>query len=144
MNPAVCRVAAGPWSARDRRAVTGWLVSGAALIVAAWFFAAGAVEPADQLGFVTLGVAGGLVWLVGLCSWLARGRRQVGRRARLLLGAPPSADVAAVSADELVAADGRRWFHRADCLLARSRNWRSAPRSEHEWAGRQACPACNP
>jgi hypothetical protein len=144
MNPAMSWTSAGPWSARDRRAVTRWLATGAALIVAAWYFAAGAVEPADQLRFVSLGVAGGLVWLVGLCTWLARGRRQVGRRARLLLGVAPSADVVAVSADDLVAADGRRWFHRADCLLARTRNWPTAPRSEHERAGRQACPACNP
>ena len=144
MNPAVSWSVAGPWSARDRRAVTGWLATGAVLIVAAWFFAAREVEPADQLVFLSLGVAGGLVSLGGLCSWVARGRRQVGRRARVLLGEAPSASVAAVSADELVAGADRHWFHRADCLLARSRGWPASPRSEHERAGRQPCPACTP
>ena len=88
--------------------------------------------------------SGGLVWLGGLCSWVARGRRQVGRRARVLLGEAPSASVAAVSADELVAGADRHWFHRADCLLARSRGWPASPRSEHERAGRQPCAACTP
>jgi hypothetical protein len=62
----------------------------------------------------------------------------------MLLGPAPSASLAAVSAETLVAGGERRWFHRADCLLARSRNWPSASRSEHEQAGRQPCPACNP
>jgi hypothetical protein len=144
MNAAVTLAASGPWSARDRRAVTGWLVTGAVLVVAAWFFAAGEVETADQLVFVNVGVVGGLVWLGGLFSWVARGRRQVGRRARQLVGAAPSADLAVVSAETLVAGADRHWFHRADCLLARSRGWSSAPRSQHERTGRQPCPACNP
>ena len=92
---------------------------------------------------IFLGVAGGLVWLGGLCSGVARGRRQVGRRARLLLGVAPAADVATVSAEGLVAGADRHWFHRADCLLARSRNWPGASRFEHERAGRRPCPACN-
>jgi hypothetical protein len=43
-----------------------------------------------------------------------------------------------------VAGGDRHWFHRADCLLARSRNWPTVSRFEHEQAGRQPCPACNP
>jgi hypothetical protein len=144
MNAAVTLTASGPWSARDRRAVTGWLVTGAVLVVAAWFFAAGEVEPADQLVFVSLGVVGGLVWLGGICSCFARGRRQVGRRARQLVGVAPSADLAVVSAETLVAGADRHWFHRADCLLALSRNWPAVSRIEHERAGRRPCPACNP
>lgn len=134
----------GPWSVRDRRVVLVWLAAGAALIGWSWFLAAGKAEPADQLGPLSLGVAGGLVWLTGLLSGVARGRRQVGRRARMLLGPAPATNLAAVSADTLVAGGDRRWFHRADCLLARTRNWPSASRSEHEQAGRQPCPACNP
>jgi hypothetical protein len=134
----------GPWSVRDRRVVRTWLVAGAALVGLSWFLAAGKAEPADQLGPLSLGVAGGLVWLTGLLSGVARGRRQVGRRARMLLGPAPATNLAAVSADSLVAGGDRRWFHRADCLLARTRNWPSASRSEHEQAGRQPCPACNP
>jgi len=135
---------AGPWSARDRRIVIGWLAVGATLVALAWFLAAGKADPADQLGSLSLGVAGGLVWLSGLLSGVARGRRQVGRRARLLLGPAPSTNLAAVSADTLVAGDERRWYHRADCLLAQRRNWTATARSEHERAGRRPCPACNP
>jgi hypothetical protein len=135
---------AGPLSARDRRTVLGWLAAGAALVGLSWFLAAGKAEPADQLGPLSLGVVGGLVWLSGLLTGVARGRRQVGRRARMLLGPAPSTNLAAVSADTLVAGGDRRWFHRADCLLARSRNWPTASRSEHQQAGRQPCSACNP
>ena len=144
MNAAAAAGPGGPWSDRDRRIVVGWLVTGAALVALAWFLAAGKAEPADQLGPLSLGVAGGLVWLSGLLSGVARGRRQVGRRARMLLGPAPATNLAAVSADTLVAGDNRHWFHRADCLLARSRNWPPASRSAHEQANRQPCPACNP
>ena len=135
---------AGLWSARDRRIVVGWLAAGAALVGLSWFLAAGEAEPADQLGPLSLGVAGGLVWLSGLLTGVARGRRQVGRRARMLLGPAPSASLAAASAETLVAGGERHWFHRADCLLSRSRSWPAASRSEHEQAGRQPCLACNP
>jgi hypothetical protein len=135
---------AGPWSARDRRLVLVWLAVGAILVVLSWFLAAGKADPADQLGYLSLAVVGGLMWLSGLLSGVARGRRQVGRRARMLLGPAPSASLAAVSAETLVAGGDRQWFHRADCLLARSRNWPTASRFEHEHAGRQPCPACNP
>ena len=135
---------AGPWSVRDRRTVVAWLSIGAALVGLSWFLAAGRSDPADQLGPLSLGVAGGLVWLSGLLTGVARGRRQVGRRTRMLLGPAPSASLAAVSAETLVAGGERHWFHRADCLLARSRNWPAASRPDHEQAGRRPCPACNP
>lgn len=144
MSTAAFAGSAGPWSARDRRTILAWLIVGAALVGLAWFLAAGKDDPADQLGYLSLGVAGGLVWLCGLLTGVARGRRQVGWRARMLLGPAPSTNLTVVSADTLVAGGDRRWFHRADCLLARSRNWPTAARSEHQQAGRQPCPACNP
>lgn len=135
---------AGPWSARDRRTVLACLAVGAALVGVSWFLAAGKAEPADQLGPLSLGVAGGFVWLSGLLTGVARGRRQVGRRARMLLGPAPSTSLAAVSAETLVAGGDRHWFHRSDCLLARTRSWPAASRSHHVQAGRRPCPACNP
>src|SRR5438270_7617104 len=59
---------AGPWSVRDRRTVVAWLSIGAALVGLSWFLAAGRSDPADQLGPLSLGVAGGLVWLSGLLT----------------------------------------------------------------------------
>jgi len=105
-------------------------------------------EP-ERIGKWLVGWADGpallLFWRHFGCNCgVARGRRQVGRRARMLLGPAPATNLAAVSADTLVAGGDRHWFHRADCLLARTRNWAAASRSEHERAGRQPCPACNP
>ena len=135
---------AGLWSARDRRLLVGRMALGAVLVAAAWWFAAGEADVADQLGFASLSVAGALVGMYGIFSWVSRGRRSVGRRAQRLLGSAPGANVAVASAETLVAGGDRHWFHRSDCLLAVARAWSPASRSDHERAGRRPCPACKP
>src|SRR5581483_4742908 len=74
----------------------------------------------------------------------ARGRRLINLRRSLLLGTapPPAADHAVAAA--LVAGPAGKWFHRADCLLAENRGWATSTRSQHEAAGRRACPGCRP
>jgi hypothetical protein len=132
------------WTARDRRLLAARLGAGAVVIAVAWFLAGGKPDPADQLPFASLSVIGGLLGMYGVFAWVGRGRRVVGQRARLLLGAAPGASADVASAETLVAGGSRAWFHRADCLLAASRGWPAAPRSIHETAGRRPCPACKP
>jgi hypothetical protein len=133
-----------PWTARDRRLLVLRLAAGAVVVLAAWFLAAGEVDTADQMPFASLAVLGGLLGLYGIFGWVTQGRRRVGERARFLLGttAPTNVDVA--SDETLVAGGTRHWFHRADCLLAASRDWPAAARTAHEAAGRRPCPACKP
>jgi hypothetical protein len=133
-----------PWSAKDRQLLVLRLGAGAVVVLAAWFFAAGETDPADQLPFLSLALLGALLGMWGVFSWVTRGRRLVGQRARFLLGAAPVTNIDLASAEVLVAGGARRWFHRADCLLAASRGWPAASRSAHESAGRRPCPACKP
>lgn len=133
-----------PWTATDRRLLAVRLGAGATAITAAWFFAAGKADPADQIAFVGLALVGALLGMYGVFAWAARGRRFVGERARFLLGAAPAVNVDVASAETLVAGGSRAWFHRADCVLATSRGWPAAARSAHEGAGRRPCPACRP
>jgi hypothetical protein len=133
-----------PWSAKDRQLLVLRLGAGAVVVLAAWFFAAGETDPADQLPFVSLALLGALLGMWGVFSWVTRGRRLVGQRARFLLGAAPVTNIDLASAEVLVAGGARHWFHRADCLLAASRGWPAASRSAHESAGRRPCPACKP
>ena len=133
-----------PWSAKDRRLLVLRLGAGAVVVLAAWFLAAGETDPADQLPFVSLALLGALLGMWGVFSWVTRGRRLVGQRARFLLGAAPVTNIDLASAEVLVAGGARHWFHRADCLLAASRGWPAASRSAHESVGRRPCPACKP
>jgi hypothetical protein len=133
-----------PWSAKDRRLLVLRLGAGAVVVLAAWFFAAGETDPADQIPFASLAILGALLGTWGVFSWVTQGRRLVGQRARFLLGAAPVTNIDLASAEVLVAGGSRHWFHRADCLLAASRGWPAASRSAHESAGRRPCPACKP
>jgi len=132
------------WTRRDATVLAGLLVAGAVLVALSWFFAAGRADAGDQLVFVTLAVIGTLVGTTGAILWTARGRRLINLRRSLLLGTapPPAADHAVAAA--LVAGPAGKWFHRADCLLAENRGWATSTRSQHEAAGRRACPGCRP
>lgn len=133
-----------PWTGADRRFLGLRLGAGAAVVVGAWFVASGKSEPAEQIPFAALSVLGGLLGMYGVFAWVARGRRLVGERARFLLGVAPATDVDVASAETLVAGREHAWFHRADCLLAASRQWPAADRAVHQRAGRRPCPACKP
>jgi hypothetical protein len=133
-----------PWSAKDRRLLVLRLGAGAVVVLAAWFYAAGETDPADQIPFASLAILGALLGMWGVFSWVTQGRRLVGQRARFLLGAAPVTNIDLASAEVLVAGGSRHWFHRADCLLAASRGWPAASRSAHQSAGCRPCPACKP
>jgi len=132
------------WSRRDAATLTTLLAVGGILVAASWFFAAGRADAGDQLVFVTLALLGAVVGMAAVVGWTVHGRRTISARRGLLLGTAPPAPVDAATAVDLVAVPNGRWFHRADCLLVDGRDWRAAPRAEHESAGRLACPGCRP
>jgi hypothetical protein len=139
----------GPlWTRRDATLLGALLAVGAVLVGVSWFFAAGRADAGDQLVFVSLALLGALIGLAGVAAWTVHGRRLIGARRGLLLGAAPPATPEgmgwAAHAVELVAGPQGKWFHRADCLLADGRGWAASPRAEHESAGRKACPGCRP
>jgi len=128
----------------DRLRVGVLLAVGAVIIALSWFFAAGRADAGDQLVFVSISLVGALLGMSATAGMLLRGRRAVGARTALLLGAAPAAPPEVPLAAELVAGPGAKWYHRSDCLLVEGRHWPAAARAVHENAGRKACPACNP
>jgi hypothetical protein len=132
------------WSKREEVALGALLAVGAVLVLAGWFFAAGRADAGDQLVYVSLALVGALVGLAAVVGWVVHGRRMISARRGLLLGSPPPPQAEGARAVELVAAATGKWFHRADCLLAHGRDWRPAPRAEHDSAGRLSCPGCRP
>jgi hypothetical protein len=120
------------------------LIGGAALIGWSWFLTAGRGDAGAQLAPVSLAMAGAGVGFGAALIWLGQGRRAVRAVSWLLLGSAhpvvPDSPVAA----ELVAGPSARYFHRGDCLLVTERAFPVAPRSDHDRAGRQPCPACRP
>jgi hypothetical protein len=132
------------WSRRDAGALGALLAIGGILVVASWFFAAGRPDAGDQLVFVSLALVGAVVGMAAVVGWVVRGRRTISARRGRLLGTAPPAPVDAAQAVDLVAGPNGRWFHRADCMLVDGRGWRASARTEHESAGRLACPGCRP
>lgn len=110
----------------------GWLVSllastllGLAAILTGWYGASGEGLLAEQVPWLNLAVAGGVIAGLGNSAWLLRGRRSVGELRRALLLAQPAVAPAApleVEAMPLlmadwVQADGMRKVHRPDCPM---------------------------
>lgn len=135
----------GPlWSRRDRVRLLVPLIGGAALIGWAWFLAAGRDDAGTQLAPVSLAIAGAGVGFGAALVWLGRGRRAVQALSWHLLGSADGSAAPTPVAAELLAGPSARYFHRGDCLLVTGRAFPAAPRSDHERAGRQPCPACRP
>src|SRR5206468_6241777 len=120
------------WRTRDLGFVGLRLSIGALLIGCAWFLAAGQAEPGNQLVLVSLALLGALVEMYGVFGWIARGRQRLAQRGRVLFGTATQDNALVASAEQLVGGDDRHCFHRADCLLAKGRNWPVGSRSTHE------------
>jgi hypothetical protein len=147
MNTKV-RLTGSPWSADQALRVVGLVGAGAVMCVVAWGVASGNASLGDQVGWVSLAVGGLVVAFFGQAAWLLNGRRALGERSMHLLGRPPTRAAARVgvrsSSQQLVGGEGLRWYHRADCPLARGQGWPVVSRAEHEVAGRQPCGVCRP
>jgi hypothetical protein len=142
------RLVGSPWSADQALRLVGLVGAGAVMCVVAWAVASGRAKFGDQVGWASLAVGGLVVAFFGQASWLLNGRRALGERSIHLLGLPPQRTAAGngvrSTASQLVGGDGLRWYHRADCPLARAQDWPAASRSEHEVDGRQPCGVCQP
>lgn len=136
--------AATPWSAQDAVHLAARLTAGAGLVAVAWFFVGGEVDPGRQIGYVSLSLLGGLVGLYAVLSWVLTGRRRIGTLAEAMLGRPAAPAVDVPSSARLVGGPGGRWFHRADCPLARGRDWPDVASAGATDIGHEPCPACRP
>ena len=137
-----------PWTADEAMRLAGMVGAGAVVCTIAWAVASSRPSVGSQVDMVSLGVGGLVLAMFGQASWLLRGRRAVGARARHLLGAGPPVPVHEAAgrgeAGVLVGGPGLRWYHRADCQLARGRDLDAAGRAEHEACGRSPCGVCRP
>ena len=134
------------WSKADTARLRTLAGAGAVVLGVSWFGASGQSDAGRQLVYVSLAVCGMFVGMAGVGGWLLGGRRTVRAQTRLLLGDAPAAASSGtgLASDTFVAVPEARWFHRAGCLLVKDRSLPVSPRSDHEAAGRKACPACVP
>jgi hypothetical protein len=132
------------WSKADTARLRTLAGAGAVVLGVSWFGASGQSDAGRQLVYVSLAVCGMFVGMAGVGGWLLGGRRTVRAQTRLLLGDAPAAPStsAGPASGSFVAVPDAQWFHRADCLLVKDRTLAVSPRSDHEAAGRKACPAC--
>ena len=142
------RLRGWPWTADEAMRLAGMVGAGAVVCTIAWVVASSQASVGSQTAMVSLGVGGLVLAMFGQASWLLRGRRAIGARTRHLLGEGPTAAVQEAvgrgDAGVLVGGPGLRWYHRADCQLARGRDLGAAARAEHEASGRSPCGVCRP
>ncbi len=124
-------------------------VVGLAGIAASTIGAGGERVPADQLGWLSLGIAGLLIALSADLAIVFAGRRRLaGHRGRLgrLPTARPISVAPRVTSDEcdLVAVAGGRRFHRPGCSLVVGKTATAEVRAELERGGRMPCGVCRP
>ena len=137
-----------PWSRADAIRSGALALAGATVVVAGWYQASDRSMPSQQAGPAVVGVAGGLLAIAALVTWVAAGRRAIQRRTHHLLGEGTTGREVLVTAiaesADLVAGPRLRRYHRADCPLAAGKGWRARPRSAHTRAGRLPCGVCRP
>jgi hypothetical protein len=142
------RLAGSPWSADQLLRAVGLAGVGLVMCVVAWGVASGKACLGDQVGWVSVGVGGLVVAFFGQAAWLLNGRRSLGERSMHLLGRPPTRAAARVGvrslSQQLVGGEGLRWYHRADCPLARGQGWPVSSLAVQEAAGREPCGVCRP
>ena len=126
--------------ASDRAVVVAGGVVGLIAIVVGWYVAAGEATPGHQTAWISLAGAGLIVSGAANAAWLARARREVSRRRRVLLRAitvstPPDPPIS-----RLVAVRGGRFYHRSDCDLVAGKVLTRV----RSLAGREPCGVCEP
>jgi hypothetical protein len=103
----------------------------------------------EQVVWLNVAAAGLLVGGFGVVSFLAAGRRAVGRRRLTLFGDVPTADERRGAADlldagSLVAAPTMTRYHRPGCPFVENKDVAPASQAAHERAGRRPCGICRP
>lgn len=146
-------VPAPPWKQRKDSLWLALLTGGGAVVCAvAWAVVAERTVLADQVGWVSIGVAGLAATFAGEAAWLLRGRRALLVYRYQLLGIAPSSRKAPEMLGgwqldvptELLAGVGLTRYHRADCPIAAGTDWSAESRDAHESASRRPCGICQP
>jgi hypothetical protein len=129
---------------------------GGFVLILGWVGISGTARLSHQFAWLSLAIVGFLAAAVGNGIWLLAGRRTVGRRMQSLLDldalGEPVGSLAPVSMAQarpvdptvFVAPSAGTRFHRADCMLVRSKDVRVAGRDEHRRNGLVACEICQP
>lgn len=140
-----------PWTTDE---ALRWLATtslAAVICAVAWYLASGKDNLEDQVSYVNLAVAGLVLGCCGHTIWFVRGRRRISLRRTQLFAGPLASSSASLVTDrpgtqdvQFVSGQGLRRYHRRDCALAASRNWRAADRAVHEAGGRLPCGVCKP
>jgi hypothetical protein len=131
------------WAPREGGLWVAMTLLAAAGLGLSWWRLSGEAHTDQQIGptvsAILTFVAAGVVHL----HLVTRGRRQVRRRARRLLGAGLLEGTTAPEPSvRLVAVVSLKRFHFIDCPLVEGRPARAASRAQHLAAGRQPCGIC--
>lgn len=137
------------WSRRQAVVAAVVLAAGVALAVTGWFSLTGRPAVRDQVGPLAVAVTGAMTALLAELSWILAGRSAVATRRRLLIGtsaaAPGTSGGRRPSSPVLVAGEGLRLYHRADCPLAPPDARAFGPELvAGQAAGRLPCGVCRP
>ena len=146
-GPPRVEYAAEPWQARDVLRFGALTALGLVLLAAGWFGAGGEAALDDQVPYINLAVGGVLVGATGGALWLVSGLRAVRSRqtrVKTLIDARAGerGPTPTAAPDTFVAGPAMSRYHRPDCSLVTGKPVSSAPREEHERAGRRPCGMC--
>jgi hypothetical protein len=135
--------AATPWHWADAVKAAGLIAIGAILWFIGWYEVSDRAAMDDQIPPLNLAIVGVLIIGSGQASWFLAGRRAVGARRRVLLGAEAKPSPVRVMTDDRFAG-GERFYHRIDCAMLTDRHWSPTSRAAHEADGREPCGVCKP
>jgi hypothetical protein len=145
-----------PWRPGDATRLFLFNALGGFVLLLGWVGISGTARLSHQFAWLSLAIVGFLAAGVGNGIWLLSGRRTIGRRMQTLLdldalgenvgSVPPvsTARVRPVDPMVFVAPDAATRFHRADCMLVRSKQVHEGGRDEHRRNGLVACEICQP
>lgn len=135
-----------PWTRTDAVAVAVPMAIGGVVWFSGWWEVSDRPSLGAQIAPMNVATFGLMLIAVGQALWFLRGRRAVGERRRLVLGAgaPPRPAVPTVvtGADAFVGSE--RFYHRLVCAMVVDRTWTPTSRAAHERAGRVPCGVCAP
>ena len=149
MSSLPIRPATPLWRRSNQLLAGGLLVLGFAVLIGGYYGTSGTRDLDEQVRWLNVAAAGLLVSGFGVVTFLAAGRRAVGRRRLTLFGDAPEPDGGSGAADvldagSLVAAPTMTRYHRAGCSFVESKDVAPASRTAHERAGRRPCGICLP
>jgi hypothetical protein len=157
-----------PWNANHLVGAMAAVTVGAVCLLVSWWGASGTWHISLEVAWMNLGLAGAVVIGATMATWVLAGRRALGKRQAIVVGAvegmllargsvtpagassttewtsrsSPSSTVHADDSMRLVWALGMRHYHREGCQLVRGKQTRAASLRAHEKAGRRPCGMC--